>query len=71
LPPFGDPGAGAVEAWRSFVRRQVLTQNQVITEFETRFPNQRKKLDGVITATLSSTWRAAQGGGGVILPEDW
>jgi hypothetical protein len=71
LPPFGHPDAKAFKAWRSFVRRQVLTQNQVITELETLFPNQRTNVDGVITATLRSIWQAAQGGGSIILPEDW
>jgi hypothetical protein len=69
LPRFGDPDTAAIKAWQCFVRRKVLTQKQIITEFETLFPKQRKKLDGVITATLRSAWRAAQGGGGVILPE--
>lgn len=69
LPRFGDPETRAVKDWQSFVRRQVLTQNQIITEFETLFPKQRKKLDGVITATLLSAWRAVQDGGDVILPE--
>jgi hypothetical protein len=70
LPRFGDPDPEAFKAWQSFVRRQVLTQNQIINEFEELFPKQRKKLDGVIIATLRLAWRAAQGGGAVILPED-
>jgi hypothetical protein len=69
LRPFGDPDPEAVKAWQSFVRRQVLTQNQIITEFEELFPKQRKKLDGVITSALGLAWRAAQGGDDVILPE--
>jgi hypothetical protein len=69
LPPFGGPGAGAINDWQSFVRHEVLTQKEIITEFESLFPNQRKNLDGTITATLDSAWQAAQGGGDVILPE--
>jgi hypothetical protein len=69
LPPFGDPGTGAVNAWRTFVRHELLTQKQIITEFEELFPKQRKKLDGVITSTLRLAWQAVLGGGDVILPE--
>jgi hypothetical protein len=47
----------------------VLIQKPIITEFEGLFPKQRKKLDGVITSVLRLAWRAAQGGGNVILPK--
>lgn len=69
LPHFGEPKPEAIKVWQAFVRYQVLTQKQIVTEFESLFPKERKKLDGVITATLRSAWRASQCGGDVILPE--
>jgi hypothetical protein len=68
LPGFGDSGPDGFEAWRKFIRRRVLTNPRLFTEFEQLFPQQRRKLDGVITSTLRSAWKAAQHGGYVILP---
>jgi hypothetical protein len=68
LPPFGSSDVGAFEAWRKFLRRQLLTQADIITEFQALFPKGRKKLDGVIAATLRYAWRAVGAGGEVIFP---
>jgi hypothetical protein len=68
LPAFGGPDDGALEAWRKFVRRRLLTQ-QVISEFDLLFPQSRRKLDGVVTATLRCAWRAVGAGGEVLLPK--
>jgi hypothetical protein len=69
LPAFGESGTHNLEAWRKFVRHRLLTQTDFIKEFEMLFPQRRKKLDGVIAATLRYTWQAVHAGGNVILPE--
>ena len=67
LPVFGSPNADDLNAWRKFVRNRLLT-SKVIGQFEQLFPNSRRKLDGVIVATLDSAWLAVHQGGNVILP---
>jgi hypothetical protein len=69
LPTFGSSNIADIEAWRKFVLRQVLTQKKIIDEFDSLFPDSRKKLDGVVAATLRAAWRAVRDGGDVILPE--
>jgi len=69
LPAFGGSGIRDLEAWRKFVRHRLLTQTDFIKEFEMLFPQRRKKLDGVIAATLRYAWQAVHAGGNVILPE--
>jgi hypothetical protein len=69
LPTFGESGTYDLEAWRKFVRHRLLTQTDFIKEFEMLFPQRRKKLDGVIAATLRYAWQAVHAGGSVILPE--
>jgi hypothetical protein len=68
LQTFGSSDVGAFEAWRKFVRRRLLTQ-QVISEFDLLFPHNRRKFDGVVTATLRCAWRAVGAGGEVLLPK--
>jgi hypothetical protein len=68
LPRFGDSGQQCSEAWRNFIRRRFLTNPQLLTEFDRLFPHERRKLDGVIAATLHSAWRAIQRRGNVIVP---
>jgi hypothetical protein len=68
LPPFGDPNSGSFEAWRKFLRHQLLTQTDVITEFERVFPRGRRKVDGVITSTLRCAWQTVEAGGQVFFP---
>ncbi len=68
LPPFGDSDSGSFEAWRKFLRRQLLTQTDVIEEFERVFPHARKKIDGVIASTLRYAWQAVEAGGQVFFP---
>jgi hypothetical protein len=65
LQPFGSTDKD-FEPWRNFLRRQLLTQTDVMKEFDRVFPNKRKKLDGVLAATLRCAWRAAQSGGRVV-----
>jgi hypothetical protein len=67
LQPFGSTDED-FEAWRNFLRRQLLTQTDVMKEFDALFPHERKKLDGVLAATLHCAWRAAQSGGRVVFP---
>jgi hypothetical protein len=67
LQPFGSTNKD-LEAWRILLRRQLLTQTDVMKEFDALFPHERKKLDGVLAATLRCAWRAAQLGGRVVLP---
>ena len=69
LPAFGGSDTCDFEAWRKFVRHRLLTQTDFIKEFEMLFPQRRKKLDGVIAATLRYAWQAVHAGGSVILPE--
>jgi hypothetical protein len=66
LPAFGSPNAEDCDKWRRFVRRRLLTP-KLITEFDALFPNSRRKLDGVVAATLRSAWRAVRHGGNVTL----
>jgi hypothetical protein len=68
LPRFGDSAQEAFEAWRQFIRLRVLTNPQLLIDFDRLFPQARRKLDGVIAATLHSAWRALHRGGNVILP---
>jgi hypothetical protein len=68
LPPFRGSGTSDFEGWRKFVRHRLLTQTDFIKEFEMLFPHRRRKLDGVIAATLRYAWQAAHDGGVVILP---
>lgn len=65
LPAFGGPKVEDFDEWRSFVRRRLLTP-KLITEFDALFPNSRRKLDGVVAATLRYAWRAVHDGGNVI-----
>jgi hypothetical protein len=67
LPPFGDSSALGSEEWRKFIRRRLLTNPQLLTEFDRLFPHGRRKLDGVIAATLRSAWQAIHRGGNVIV----
>lgn len=67
LPAFGSPNAEDFDKWRRFVRRRLLTP-KLITEFDGLFPNSRRKLDGVVAATLHAAWRAVRHGGNVTLP---
>jgi hypothetical protein len=67
LPAFGSPNAEDFDKWRRFVRRRLLTP-KLITEFDALFPNSRRKLDGVIAATLRYAWHAVHRGGKVTLP---
>jgi hypothetical protein len=66
LSAFGSPNAEDFDKWRRFVRRRLLTP-KLITEFDALFPNSRRKLDGVVAATLRSAWRAVRHGGNVTL----
>ena len=66
LPVFGSADVADFKVWRQFVRNRVLTST-VVGEFDQLFPNSRRKLDGVIAATLQSAWQAVQRGGNVIL----
>jgi hypothetical protein len=68
LPGFGSPNAEDFESWRKFVRRRLLRE-KVIGEFDVLFPNSRRKLDGVIAATLRCAWQTVHRGGNVILPQ--
>jgi hypothetical protein len=68
LPPFRGSGTSDFEGWRKFVRHRLLTQTDFIKEFEMLFPHRRRKLGGVIAATLRYAWQAAHDGGVVILP---
>jgi hypothetical protein len=68
LPAFGGSDIRDFEAWRKFVRHRLLTQTDFIKEFEMLFPHSRRKLDGVIAATLRYAWQAVHDGGVVILP---
>jgi len=67
LPLFGGPESD-LKVWRSFVRGRLLKQNHIMTEFDLLFPKQRRKLDGLITATLRHSWKATKDGGSVVLP---
>jgi hypothetical protein len=66
LPRFGSSSIESFEVWRKFVRRRLLTP-KILTEFNLLFPNSRRKLDGVLAATLRCAWDAAGHGGDVIL----
>jgi hypothetical protein len=68
LPPFGGANADGFEAWRKFVRHQLLTQTDVVIEFQNLFPQERRKLDGVLSATLRCAWRAVSAGGTLLFP---
>jgi hypothetical protein len=68
LPTFGSSDVRAFEAWRKFVRRRLLMP-QLLAEFDLLFPQSRRKLDGVITATFRCAWRTANTGGEVLLPK--
>jgi hypothetical protein len=68
LPRFGDSGALGSEAWRKFIRRRFLVNPNVLEEFDQTFPGNRRKLDGVIAATLRYAWQAIHRGGNVIIP---
>ena len=70
LPSFGSGGEEEIRTWRSFIRSVLLTNKKIVDDFDSAFPNQRRKLDGVIASTLASVWDAAKHGGRVILPED-
>ena len=67
LPGFGDSGALGSEAWRKFIRPRFLANPNVLKEFDETFPGNRRKLDGVIAATLRYAWKAVHLGGNVIL----
>jgi hypothetical protein len=67
LPVFGTADTGDFDIWRKFLRRRLLTPKPC-REFNELFPNSRRKLDGVVAATLGYTWHAVQHGGNVILP---
>jgi hypothetical protein len=69
LPAFGDSDTCDFEAWRKFVRHQLLTQADFIKEFNALFPQRRKQLDGVMAATLRYAWQAVQDGGKVVIPD--
>jgi hypothetical protein len=69
LPTFGTSNTADIEPWRRFVLRRMLAQKETITEFESLFPRGRKKLDGVVAATLRAAWHAVRDGGNVILPD--
>ena len=62
LPPFGCTDAGGSEAWRKFIHRRLLTSGPLLKEFDRLFAGRRRKLGGVIAATLLSAWRAVQRG---------
>lgn len=68
LPPFGGSDADGFEAWRKFVRHQLLTQMDVVSEFRNLFPQEPRKLDGVLTTTLRCAWQAVSVGGIVLFP---
>ena len=67
LPPFGDSSPLGSEPWRKFIRRRLLTNPELLTEFDRLFPHGRRKLDGVMAATLRSAWRAIHRRGNVIV----
>jgi hypothetical protein len=67
LPVFGSANTGDFDTWRKFVRRRLLTP-KLCREFDELFPNCRRKLDGVIAATLGYAWQAVRHGGNVIIP---
>jgi hypothetical protein len=68
LPGFGSSDRQGFEGWRKFIRRRILTNAQLLSEFDQLFPDARRKLDGVIAATLRSVWQTLQRGGNVLLP---
>jgi hypothetical protein len=68
LPPFGGSNDSGFESWRRFLRYQLLTQSGIVKEFGSLFPNEDRNLDGALTATLRSAWRATQSGGRVVFP---
>jgi hypothetical protein len=67
LPVFGSGNTGDFDIWRKFLRRRLLAP-KLCQEFDQLFPNSRRKLDGVIAATLRYAWNAVQQGGNVIMP---
>jgi hypothetical protein len=68
LPAFGGSDPDGLEAWRKFLRHQLLTQTPAITEFQSMFPTERRKLDGVLTTTLCCAWQAIKAGNAVFFP---
>ena len=49
LPQFAETEPEAVKAWQAFIRCQVLTQKQIVTEFEKLYSRKEtKKLDGAV-----------------------
>jgi hypothetical protein len=68
LPPFGRPDVDGYDAWRKFINHRLQTNGPLLKEFDRLFAGRRRKLDGVIAATLRSAWRAVQRGGNIILP---
>jgi hypothetical protein len=57
--------------YRSLTTALVPTQGDtetILPAWDALFPHERKKLDGVLAATLRCAWRAAQSGGRVVFP---
>jgi hypothetical protein len=67
LPLFGGTDVGGSEAWRKFINHRLKTSGPLLKEFDRLFAGRRRKLDGVIAATLRYAWRAVQRGGTIIL----